>query len=85
MELLYWITLYYGVLNNLFGEERQAAVAVIDDDAAFDRWLVEFERQKANQAAEAARRQNGGQNNKPRMKVMSKERFIKEFDVEFKR
>lgn len=74
------------MLNNLFGEERQEAVKVMDDDAAFDRWLVEFERQKANEAAEARKRQRSGNNGSSNrnMKTMSKEKFIKNFDVEFK-
>jgi hypothetical protein len=75
------------VLNNLFGEDRQEAVKVMDDDASFDRWLVEFERRKANEAAEAKRRQRnpggGGASNR-NMKTMSKEKFIRDFDVEFK-
>jgi hypothetical protein len=76
------------VLNNLFGEDRQEAVKVLDDDASFDRWLAEFERQKANEAAEAKRKQrngnNGGGSSNRNMKTMSKEKFIRDFDVEFK-
>lgn len=79
-ELLYWITLYYGVLNNLFGDERAEAVKVMDDDAAFDRWLLELERERESQAAQR-RRESNAPATKRTSKPVSKEKFMKEFDV----
>lgn len=34
------------MLTNLYGKDREDAVAVIDDDNRFDRWLNEYETKK---------------------------------------
>jgi hypothetical protein len=38
-----WIMLYSNVTGELIGEDREAALAVIDDDEAFDRWLRKYD------------------------------------------
>jgi hypothetical protein len=49
------VTLYHGVLANLYGDDREEAVAVMDNDNKFDKWLIAFERkQKTSSTPPAA-------------------------------
>jgi hypothetical protein len=54
-------------MNNLIGEDRHEALRVIDDDEAFDQWLIKF----------AKERNTPGPKKKPRGKSVSKEEFQK--------
>lgn len=42
MEFLHWLCLYYDITTELFGEDKQEALKVIDDDARFDQWLKSY-------------------------------------------
>jgi hypothetical protein len=43
LMFFHWVSLYASLLSNLYGEERDEMVAVMDNDDAFDRWLVTFD------------------------------------------
>lgn len=38
------MTVYHGVMQNVIGEDREAAVAAMDNDEDFDRWMQEYQR-----------------------------------------
>jgi hypothetical protein len=71
--------LYGSVRNNLFGEDKQDALTVIDDDDAFDRWMEEFERR---QQLESAARASVGKPCKSSTS-MSKDEFLTRYDCVF--
>jgi hypothetical protein len=41
-----WLMLYSNIISELIGEDREEAMAVMDDDAAFDRWMKRYEQQQ---------------------------------------
>lgn len=75
LEFLQWVTLYHGVLTNLYGEDRDAAVQAMDNDAEFDRWMAAYERKMAAERSAASRPRGAGGAQAPRGKV-SKEEFL---------
>jgi hypothetical protein len=40
------VTTYAGVIQNLYGKDRQDALDAMDDDAAFDRWMANYSRKQ---------------------------------------
>jgi anti-sigma-K factor RskA len=46
----HWVMLYANVIGELFGEDREEAMAVIDDDTAFDRWMKRWDQKQRMQA-----------------------------------
>ena len=84
MEFLHWVTLYHGVINNLFGRDRQDAIKAMQDDADFDRWIVQYETKRASEdRGESNPSTPTGRSPGPRGKVaMSKEAYIKKFKAE---
>jgi hypothetical protein len=62
--------MYDNVLTQLYGEERESAIRVMDDDQAFDRWLEDYQRKQALNAS-AASSPGGGQ------KRVDKKDFLK--------
>lgn len=49
MSFFRWVTLYFSVANNVFGEDRIKMVAAWDDDEKFDRWLEEMDKKRKMQ------------------------------------
>lgn len=43
--------IYNGIMSNLFGKDREEAMAVIDDDEKFDKWREDFDRRKQAEAS----------------------------------
>jgi len=56
----HWVTLYHGILTNLYGEDRDDALAVIDDDVAFDRWLANYNMKQAQASKTKPGSKRGG-------------------------
>ncbi len=48
MEFLHWVTLYNDIFTELFGEDKEAAMKVVNDDAAFDAWLTRYSNTRKN-------------------------------------
>lgn len=59
MQFFHYVTLYHSVLTNLYGKDRHEALATLEDDEKFDRWLSDFER-KSQAAHQASERGKGG-------------------------
>jgi hypothetical protein len=67
-EFFYWITLYYGVMANLFGEDKDDAVEAMDNDSEFDKWLESYQKKQ--------QRQLRGSNTPSSGKTISKEAVL---------
>lgn len=72
------MTLYHDVLANLYGEDRQDAVKAMENDAAFDRWLITFESKRAQMDQQASGKRTASSGSK----AMSKDDYIKRFKAE---
>jgi hypothetical protein len=83
LEFLQWITVYHNISSNLYGGDRAEALAVMDNDHAFDKWLASYDRKKSEELAAAERGANtaGGRSGKGRAKV-SKDEFLKRMGTE---
>lgn len=53
MAFFHWVSLYANILANLFGEDREEAVVVMDNDAKFDKWLLDYQAKKQREASKA--------------------------------
>jgi len=42
MEFLHWVMLYNDIFQEMFGEDKEEALNVIDNDEAFDAWLKRY-------------------------------------------
>lgn len=49
-SFFHWVTVYSGVLGHVMGKDRADALAVLDDDARFDRWMVEYSKKTSEPA-----------------------------------
>lgn len=58
------MTLYDGVLSNVFGNDRKDAISVIDDDVRFDRWLEAYESKQSQPQG------SGGTVSAPKEKIL---------------
>jgi hypothetical protein len=59
---------YNNVMTNLMSEDRAAAMRVMHDDAAFDKWMEDFDRKRQSDSTSAP--------DKPGRVRVSKEEFL---------
>lgn len=53
-QFFHWVSLYNNVHKNLMGDDREEAMAVIEDDEKFDRWLQDYDEQQKRKAKNPA-------------------------------
>lgn len=83
MEFLHWITLYHGVVNNLYGKDRSEALEAMKDDEEFDRWMAAYETKKAVEGHDQSSSTNGITTAAKKAGTkMSKDNYIKQFNAE---
>ena len=63
------------MLANLYGQDREEALAVIDNDAEFDKWMEGYREQRRAEAAALAKSQGKGR----AARGLSKEEYLRSF------
>lgn len=69
MGFFHWVTLYHNLMTNLYGDDQEAMLAVINDDTKFDKWLRDF--------SDKRKREAGGKNSGK--KSISNEEYLAKY------